>query len=885
MTQFDRPSQEEEPIPPALAHDAIDLPDESRATWFSWLTQHYHTLLNILTVVMFGGALWLLHYEFRNLHAHDVAESFETLPWQAVVLSLFFTVLNYAVMIGYDWLAVNLIDHVLKLRQVAIVSFLYYSFSNTLGSVFGGTPIRVRLYASWGMTSPEIVRMILLIAAAFWMGLFTLGGTLFLFTPFDIPARFNLPLTTSRPLGAILLSMVGLFFVVCWVRQRPLHWMKINFQPPPLRIALAQTLVSATDFMCASAALYVLLPKDAQISFLPFTAIFILAIIVSLVSHVPGGLGVLELVVVTMLPFSDSHGLLASLLAYRVIYYLLPLTVGLCIVGVATFRQHAGKATAVGKEVVRWTSVIGPSVVTGGVFVAGLILLISGSLPAEKGRMALLREFLPLPVVEVSHLLGSVIGALLLVLARGLQRRIDAAWLITCILLGCGVLVTLAKGFDYEEAIVLFVLLLALLPCRSHFFRKGQLLSPNLSPTWLLAVVLSLGLIFWIVMFAYRHVEYNNDLWWEFAYRRDAPRSLRALLAAAVTITVFAVASLLRPKPITPTLATDEELAEVADLVTKSEATHAHLALLGDKRFVFSHDRQAAVMFGCQGNCWITMGDPFGQAASMDDAAWNFREACDAAGTWPVFYQVSQASLSRYVEMGLTLIKLGEEARVSLVDFSLEGSQRRGLRHTDKKCQEAGLTFEVVPQADVAEIMPRMKEISDAWLGDKSTGEKGFSLGFFREEYLSRYDIALVRDAQGTAIAFANIWRGADKQELSLDLMRYVPDAQRNVMEYLFIELMRYGHQQGYQWFNLGMAPLSGIDANRLGPLWNRVCSVVYQHGEHFYNFQGLRNYKDKFDPVWSPKYLASPGGIALPQVLANVSTLISGGVGKLLHR
>lgn len=880
MTQPASLPGEEEPEPSAPSSE-----QDNQSTWLSWGAEHYHTLLNILTVVMFAGSLWLLHHEFRNIHLQDVEASFEALPWQAVALSLGFTLLNYAVMIGYDWLAVHLIDHVLKFRQVAIVSFLYYSFSNTLGSVFGGTPIRVRLYASWGMSSPEIVRMILLIAAAFWMGLFTLGGTLFLFTPFEIPARFNLPLTTSRPLGVILLGTVGMFFVLCWVRQRPLHWMKINFQPPPLRIALAQTFVSATDFMCASAALYVLLPKDAQISFLPFTAIFILAIIVSLVSHVPGGLGVLELVVVTMLPFSNSHGLLASLLAYRVIYYLLPLTVGLGIVGVATLREHAGKAAAVGQHVVRWTSVIAPRVVTGGVFVAGLILLISGSLPAAKGRMAMLREFLPLPVVEVSHLLGSVIGALLLVLARGLQRRIDAAWVLTIVLLACGVVVSLTKGFDYEEAIGLLILLLILLPCRSHFFRRGQLLSPSLSPTWLIAVVISLGLIFWLVMFAYRHVEYSNDLWWEFAYRGNAPRSLRALLAAAVTIIMFAVASLLRPKPVTPLLATDEELAEVAALVAASEATDANLALLGDKRFVFSHDRQAAVMFGCQGNCWIAMGEPIGHAASLDDAAWNFREACDAAGTWPVFYQVSQASLSRYVEMGLTMIKLGEDARVPLTDFSLDGSTRRGLRRTHKKAEEAGLRFEIVPQANVPQIMPRLKEISDAWLGDKSTAEKGFSLGFFSESYLARYDIALVRDHQGTVIAFANLWRGAEKRELSPDLMRYVPDAERSVMEYLFIELMLYGHQQGYQWFNLGMAPLSGIEANRLGPMWNRVCALIFRHGEHFYNFQGLRNYKEKFDPVWSPKYLASPGGIALPKVLANVSTLISGGLGKLLHR
>ncbi len=98
-------------------------------------------------------------------------------------------------------------------------------------------------------------------------------------------------------------------------------------------------------------------------------------------------------------------------------------------------------------------------------------------------------------------------------------------------------------------------------------------------------------------------------------------------------------------------------------------------------------------------------------------------------------------------------------------------------------------------------------------------------------------------------------------------------------MEFLFIELMLWGKEEGYRWFNLGMAPLAGLENRPQAPLWNRLGALLYRHGEHFYNFQGLRDYKEKFDPVWVPRYLASPGGLALPRVLANLATLISGGV------
>jgi phosphatidylglycerol lysyltransferase len=96
-------------------------------------------------------------------------------------------------------------------------------------------------------------------------------------------------------------------------------------------------------------------------------------------------------------------------------------------------------------------------------------------------------------------------------------------------------------------------------------------------------------------------------------------------------------------------------------------------------------------------------------------------------------------------------------------------------------------------------------------------------------------------------------------------------------MDYLFIQLMLWGKQRSYATFNLGMAPLAGLRVGPLAPMWNRLAAVVYRHGEHFYNFQGLQQYKEKFHPEWSPRYLVCPGGAALPGVLGDLAALISG--------
>src|SRR5262249_24888331 len=172
----------------------------------------------------------------------------------------------------------------------------------------------------------------------------------------------------------------------------------------------------------------------------------------------------------------------------------------------------------------------------------------------------------------------------------------------------------------------------------------------------------------------------------------------------------------------------------------------------------------------------------------------------------------------------------------------------------------------------------------DAWLGLKNTREKGFSLGFFAPDYLVRLPLAVVRRDQAV-IGFTNLLPGAEREELSCDLMRYLPGAHPSLMEFLFVELFLWGRAQGFRWFNLGMAPFSGLEAHALSPLWNRIGAVLFRYGEDFYNFQGLRRWKEKFDPVWQPRYLASPGGVVLPRVLANVAALISGGMKGIVTR
>jgi phosphatidylglycerol lysyltransferase len=326
-----------------------------------------------------------------------------------------------------------------------------------------------------------------------------------------------------------------------------------------------------------------------------------------------------------------------------------------------------------------------------------------------------------------------------------------------------------------------------------------------------------------------------------------------------------------------------ERAAAVLAASTDAPASGA-LALLGDKQFLFSDSRRSFIMFGIQGRSWIAMGDAVGPADERLELLWRFREHCDQWGGRTVFYEIGAAAMPDLVELGLTFYKLGEQAFVPLSGFNLDGAARSGLRQSVLRAERDGARFSVVQPGDVPAVLPEMRAVSDAWLESKGAREKGFSLGRFDPDYLARFPIALVRRGN-ELVAFANLWPTAGKREISVDLMRFRDGMVRDVMDYLFVQLLLWSKAQGYGRFDLGMAPLSGLQERHLAPIWTRAGALLFTHGEKFYNFEGLRRYKDKFKPVWEPRYLAAPGGLALAQALADVTLLVSGSPLAALRR
>ena len=835
----------------------------------------------ILGAALFSLAIWVLHRELSAYHFKDIVHHIRSIPSTRIAAALLLTAAGYGVMTTYDLLALRYLKQALAYGKIAMAAFIGAAFSNNIGlSMLAGASVRYRLYTSWGLSAMEITKLVLFCTLTLWLGFFALGGLVFVLDPLPLPTALHLPLASTRTVGLLMGLLVAAYLAAGALMKHPVRLFNWEIDGPSMKSGALQLLVGAADWFLAAGALIALLPPTEQLSLPMLLGMYMVAQLAGLASQVPGGLGVFE--TVFLLEIGDkmpAEALLGSLLVYRMIYYLLPLVLSAALLGINEIFLHRKSARKVMANYHRWSAPVLPPVLAVTTFIGGAVLLFSGATPALEHRLMWLKEVVPLPLLEASHFAGSCVGMALLLLARGLQRRLDGAYWVTVGLLAAGIAASLFKGLDYEEALLLAVLLVALLPSHRFFYRKTSLLNQRFTPAWMAAIAMVAISALWLGLFSYKHEEYGDRLWWQFAFSGAAPRFLRASAGAAMVLLAYAVARLMRPAVHRPAAATAAEMATVTQVVKNSTSAAANLALLGDKSFIISPENNAFIMFAVEGRSWVSMGDPVGPETAWPELIWQFREMSDRFGGWALFYQVAPDHLPYYLDLGLSLTKLGETARVSLTEFSLEGSSRKELRYTRRKMEKEGLSVEILPAARAAERFSELKRISDAWLAEKNTREKGFSLGNFDAAYLGHFDIAVVKKAD-TIVAFANLWQSADQAELSIDLMRYDPGAAPNgVMEYLFIQLMIWGREQGYRWFDLGMAPLAGLEDRSLAPLWNRLASFLSRYGEHFYNFQGLRQYKDKFDPVWEPRYLASPGGLALPMILTHLVQLISGGI------
>lgn len=836
----------------------------------------------IISLIIFTVSLFLLYNLEQDYQLNDIFLEIKQFAPSKILLAVLLTLVSYLLLTLYDYLAIRELKSPLSYQQVAPVSFLAFTFSNTIGfSLLTGTSIRYKFYSELGLSGNNITQVVLACSVTFFLGLFFICGLALINFPAEQLSDLPLPtwfFSLNRVIGILMLLGVISYFVFSLMWKRSIHFRGFELAPPIFSLSLKQFLVSSIDWIVVGTLFYSLLPEVDGLSYLQVLSIFFVANAIGVLAHVPGGIGVFETVVtVTLSQYLPAEQILSSVIIYRLMYYIVPFVLALMYFVATLVLTNKDKFSKlnVNLQIVRQLL---PPLLSISVFGVGLVLLLSVVNPSIIHKYHWLGEIVPLPIVELSSLILSASAILLLLLSHGLFKRYQKAFELTQKLLLVAMVFIVLKGAQWQISLALGLIYLLMLPCEQVFYRQGSIVGIKYSFGWALSLAAALFLMMWVLFFAYQDVDYDHSLWFTFSQDSHVSRALRGGAVALVILLIFAFRYVLAMRRPQTRLLDEHTLSCAMDIVANAPSSHGFLALVQDKSLLFNEDNDAFLMYARAGHCWVVMGDPIGNPDKFDDLLWQFRELCDAYDGWPVFYQVTQRYLPHFLEQGLSLYKLGEEAIVPLAEFDLQSSKYRSLRQSHAKALREGLRFKIIEASEVKALLPTLEVISSSWLKAKQGREKGFSVGYFSAAYLCATPMALVY-LNDELVAFSNVWASAAKIEFSVDLMRYEPSLSgSNIMDFLFTELLLWGKQQGYQQFNLGMAPMSGLTDRALVPFWTKLAKTVYKKGNKFYNFQGLRRYKDKFNPRWEAKYLICYGGLSLPVVVGSLVTLTSRG-------
>ncbi|WP_411346425.1 bifunctional lysylphosphatidylglycerol flippase/synthetase MprF [Paenibacillus sp. WLX1005] len=851
----------------------------------------------ILVIIIIQG-----RKEIEHINLGRVLFELHRMPVSAIIQISLASFIAVSAMSTYDYL---LRKH-FKLDVEWKAAFRYAWIANTFNNMIGfagltGVGLRAILYKKSGVPIKTMGSAILFLSPIILVGL-SLLGWLTIIGIFPVEPMFD-----AHPWLRFAVWGVSLYLPFFLLMQRSSLFAKWFHKEGegklPWSIVIASVGASFLEWACAAVLFWLILYHD--LDHLPFATaigIYVVAAIAGIISMAPGGIGAFDLTALLGLQTIgvDSTRAITALVLFRMFYFLIPWLIGLVLAAfeITPSRRQMKDMVTNGLDSSRnawtkfwgWPSQFGLLGDLGAwalgklVLASGIILLLSAATPGLIERMRFMENILSLPIMRLSEQLSVVIGIMLIIVSRGISLRIRRAFVWTAGLLIAGAVFTFAKGFDYEEAIILMIVAIILWVSRAKFNRESASLSPRSIGVWVILAFIS-SLCYYLVgsqihPSLLRHLPARAQQW----FLNPHEYAVTAVIAFISALIVLAAIFALRPNRHVEDLPDAEQLDKLNEFLQNQQGNLlSHLLYLGDKTLYWAQEGKILIPYSRVRDKLVVLGDPIGDKSLAGAAIQEFQRYADHFALTVVFYQAAPEYLSIYHENGYNFFKLGEEALVPLDKFTLSGKSNQGLRTAKNKSEREGQLFEVLQPPFSAELISELRLISNEWLGDRK--EKAYSLGWFHESYLQRAPIALLREASGRILAFATLAPAYDNNRIvSIDLMRHLNETPNGTMDVLFVRLIEWAKESGYAYFNLGMSPLSSVGENANAHREEKLARLVFQYGGHWYGFEGLRRYKEKFSPEWEARYLAYPAGMQLPFLTIDLVRLVSRKPGKMEH-
>jgi phosphatidylglycerol lysyltransferase len=504
--------------------------------------------------------------------------------------------------------------------------------------------------------------------------------------------------------------------------------------------------------------------------------------------------------------------------------------------------------------------------------------------------IAWMEQWVPLGITEKSSILLLVSGVSLLVLSRGIRRHKRTAWLLSLIMLSVTAVLHLSHAFDWHHALAAVILIIPLIRWRKEFIARSDASSLRLA--WGLAVLLAFALFTYGTVTLYQFSQRGNFgeklSWKECAsgaldavflqksrFDRDGGRPVRRFLetlrGGSLVTCLLALGLLLRPVlERRHAEATDKDRKRVQELINKYGRDPMDcFALLTDKRYCFGSDGDGVVAYALWRKFAVALADPICAPEARSTVIAEFMRFCKTQDWEPMFYCSHVANRTLYEEAGFITFKVGEDARLDVNEFKMQGKMFQNLRTARNKAQKAGLTFQwydAKPKPDHG-LEAQLQVISQKWLGDKHGGEMTFDLGQFNLDFIHEHGVSIVRDPEGRIENFGTWLPYKQGKGRCLDIMRGRGEI-RDVMDFLLVEAIDHFKAEGVEEVSLGNAPLANADTE--SPPENRqerAVKFLFENFDQIYGYKRLFDFKKKYQPDWQGRYLAYRPRVSLAMI------------------
>ncbi|MDR3071660.1 MAG: phosphatidylglycerol lysyltransferase domain-containing protein [Endomicrobium sp.] len=823
----------------------------------------------------FIAMLVFLHNQLKNLNYVDVINALKSIPVFKIILALFLAFLYYLILGGYDIIAFKYIGSnvLLRTKDILFTCFISNVLANNAGCsmLFGGS-MRYRFYSAYNISLIYVTKVLLFSSATIWLGLLAIGGPILTFAPVSLKGILNLNFST-RVIGVFSLVVLVSYIFLGILRSKPVKIFKWTIVFPNIKIIVAQILLAICDWIIASLTLYVLMPTG-YISYFVLLKVFLVTQFAVIISQMPGGMGVFEGFIVLLLPNSANNPeVIGALLAYRVIFYLFPLLIGLILLGsfeIVTFTKKVeNKIRIFGKTV---SSVI-VQVISLSSFLAGMIAIFSTSTPFNATQLKFVVNLLPVWFAELSHFLLSITAVALLFISRALQLRIKSAWNIACVLIGFTIVFVVIVGESYLVLSCFVVLFTVLMFSRRYFYRDISILSTAFSTWWISSVGGVFVISGWIGFFINRQ---DIALWTHGGIflknvldTTDAARFLRASLGMSIIIFIVILEQISRNCFKKAVSFTKEDIKKIA---YSSDHVYALDALAPGKSHIVNDEKDAFIMYAKYKDNLIVLGDPVGRYAHKNELLWKFKEIADKASKKSVFVGIDSKYLQIYNDIGFDTFNIGQEAKILLRAFDKKADDFKYFCNLEKEIEDAGFQYKICKAEQFEKYRKVFADINAQWETNTNYVEKNFIPGKYDSSYMKNMDFGIL-EKFGKIYAFSILEKTNNNYEMSSGIVRYLR-CSSDIFTYIIFKNILLAKKSGYKWFNMGLAYFSEID--NAGDA-AKYFAKMFMFSEIFdYDLTILRNFKDKFCPMWRNKYIAIDRNQHIVTFIKNFTAFIS---------